>query len=141
MTYPQRLRGHVAIVMGAGSVTPGWGNGRACAVQYAREGACVMVVDKDSDAAHVTAEIIENEGGSCEVARLDVLDYDATVNMVAECRDKFGGAINILHCNVGAGLPGGPLDMTVAQFKEALDLNVTSAFIGCKAVLPYMVKQ
>ena len=46
-----RLRGKVAIVVGAGSIGPGWGNGKATAVTFAREGAKVLCVDIDSTAA------------------------------------------------------------------------------------------
>ena len=59
MTIAGRLAGKVALVTGAGSVGPGWGNGRAAAVLFAREGAKVVVVDLDPAAA----------GGACIVLR------------------------------------------------------------------------
>ena len=58
-----RLNDKVALVMGAGSAGPGWGNGKACAVQFAREGARVVCVDLQSEAAEETAQIIRDEGG------------------------------------------------------------------------------
>ena len=54
----KRLEGKVAIVTGAGSSGPGWGNGKACAVQFAREGASVFAVDIDKSAAAETEAII-----------------------------------------------------------------------------------
>jgi NAD(P)-dependent dehydrogenase (short-subunit alcohol dehydrogenase family) len=42
-----RVKGKIALVSGAGSVGPGWGNGKASAVLYAREGARVMAVDRN----------------------------------------------------------------------------------------------
>ncbi|MBL6454060.1 SDR family oxidoreductase [Belnapia sp. T6] len=140
MTASQRLQGKVAIVTGAGSCGPGWGNGRATAVLFAREGATVILVDLDRQAAAETAALIEGEGNRCEVAALDVLDLDATVALAEHC-DKTYGRIDILHCNVGRGSPGGPLELSVEQFRRDLDMNLTSAFIGCKAVLPVMIRQ
>ena len=58
-----RLRDRVAIVFGAGSSAPGWGNGKAAAVLYAREGARVIAVDLVEAAAQDTASIITAEGG------------------------------------------------------------------------------
>ena len=58
----RRLEGRVALVFGAGSVGPGWGNGKATAVQYARDGAKVIAVDISEDAARETVEIISSEG-------------------------------------------------------------------------------
>ncbi|MEE9277676.1 MAG: 3-oxoacyl-ACP reductase, partial [Dehalococcoidia bacterium] len=46
-----RLEGKVAIITGAGSVGPGWGNGKATAVFFAREGARILAVDARPDAA------------------------------------------------------------------------------------------
>ena len=60
-----RVKGKVALVTGAGSVGPGWGNGKAAAVLYAREGARVFLVDYNPDAAAETKGIIEREGGEC----------------------------------------------------------------------------
>ena len=51
------------------------------------------------------------------------------------------GRVDILHNNVGASIPGGPEEMSVEAFRSQLDLNLTSAFIGCKAVLPAMQRQ
>ena len=64
-----RLAGKVALVTGAGSVGPGWGNGRAAAVLFAREGAKVVVVDLDRAAAGETARLIGEEQGRGARAR------------------------------------------------------------------------
>lgn len=135
-----RLQGRVAIVTGAGSCGPGWGNGRATAVLFAREGAAVVVVDRDRAAAEETGGLIRGEGGTCEVAELDVLDHPGTEALVRRCLDRFG-RVDVLHCNVGASAPGGPVEMSVEAFSAQLDLNLTSVFIGCKAVLPVMERQ
>ncbi len=58
-----RLKGNVALVVGAGSIGPGWGNGQATAVAFAREGARVFCADINPTAAEETAGIIRSEGG------------------------------------------------------------------------------
>ena len=54
-----RLRGKVAIVAGAGSIGPGWGNGKATATVFAREGAKVICADINRDAAEETASMCQ----------------------------------------------------------------------------------
>ncbi len=61
---PHRLQDKVAIVVGAGSIGPGWGNGKATAVAFAREGAKVLCVDIDEAAAAETVAIILRRAGS-----------------------------------------------------------------------------
>ncbi|WP_236020034.1 SDR family NAD(P)-dependent oxidoreductase [Sabulicella rubraurantiaca] len=140
MPVTGRLAGRVALVTGAGSCAPGWGNGRATAVLFSRAGAHVVVTDRDLPAAEATATLIREEGGACDVAALDVLDEEETNRIVAETVARHG-RLDILHCNVGRGAPGGPIEMSVETFRAQLDINCTSVFIGSKAVLPVMVRQ
>jgi NAD(P)-dependent dehydrogenase (short-subunit alcohol dehydrogenase family) len=65
----QRLKEKCAIVFGAGSSGPGWGNGKAAAVAYARAGARVACIDLNAGAAEETAAIIREEGNEA-IARL-----------------------------------------------------------------------
>jgi NAD(P)-dependent dehydrogenase (short-subunit alcohol dehydrogenase family) len=67
-----RLQDKVAIVTGSGSVGPGWGNGKAMSVLFAREGARVVGVDINADAAAATQKIISDEGGSGMTVVADV---------------------------------------------------------------------
>ena len=64
-----RLKDKVAIVSGAGCVGPGWGNGKATAVLFAREGAAVFCVDIRSKAAEETRDLIRGEGRAKEMAK------------------------------------------------------------------------
>ncbi|HYF07123.1 MAG TPA: SDR family NAD(P)-dependent oxidoreductase [Acetobacteraceae bacterium] len=135
-----RLAGRAAIVTGAGAVGPGWGNGRATAVLFAREGARVALVDRDLAAAEDTARLIAQDGGEALCIAADVTAECEVRDMVARAAAAFG-RLDILHHNVGGSIPGGPEEMSVEQFRAQLDLNLTSAFLCAQAVLPVMVAQ
>ncbi|WP_287322844.1 SDR family NAD(P)-dependent oxidoreductase, partial [Mesorhizobium sp.] len=95
-----RLRGKSAIVFGAGSSGPGWGNGKAAAVAFAREGARVACVDLAAAAAAETAAIIRDEGNQAIALSADVTNL-ASVELAAAAAMEAFGAIDILHNNVG----------------------------------------
>ena len=77
-----RLKDKVVLITGAGSIGPGWGNGKAAAVLYAREGARVLAADLDIAAAEETKAIIDKAGGNCTVAQADVTDSGQVDEMV-----------------------------------------------------------
>jgi NAD(P)-dependent dehydrogenase (short-subunit alcohol dehydrogenase family) len=110
-----RVAGKVALVTGAGSVGPGWGNGRAAAVLFAREGAKVVVVDRDCAAAAETARLIEAEKGQALVLEADATDL-ASVTAMADAALKRFGRIDVLLNNVGGSITGGPVEMSVEIF-------------------------
>ena len=136
-----RVAGRVAIVTGAGSDGAGIGNGRAAAIVYAREGAKVMLVDRNLASAEATREMIEAEGGEC-------VSFEADVSLAADCRgmaetcaDTYG-RIDILHNNVAIpGDPGGPVEVDEASWDRVLAVNLKSIFLACKYVLPHMERQ
>lgn len=136
-----RLAGKVALVAGAGSVGPGWGNGKAAAVVYGRQGARVFAVDANPEAAAETAAIIAAEGGEAAPYAADVTRPAQVAAMVEACVAACG-RIDVLHNNVGGVGPGRALDtVTEEDWYETLDVNVTSAFLTCKAVVPIMAAQ
>lgn len=136
----QRLEGKVAIVFGAGSVGPGWGNGKATATLFARQGARVVCVDIDRDAAQATVDIITGEGGHASAAACDVTRSDAVLAVVDEVIAGHG-QIDVLHNNVGFATMGGPIELDEAGWHRTFDLNVTSCFLTCKHVLPHMLRR
>lgn len=136
---PGRLADKVAIVTGAGSVGAGWGNGRAAAVLFAREGARVVAVDRDAAAAAETVRLIEEEGHEAFVVEADVTDPAAVDAMRDAALERFD-RVDVLLNNVGGSITGGIVDMSVDDFRRQIDLNLTSVFIVCKAVLPVMVE-
>jgi len=136
---PGRVEGKVALVMGAGCVGPGWGNGRAAAVLFAREGAKVFAVDKNPDAMIETVARVGNDG---EIVThvCDATD-DAQVKAAAEaCRKEFG-RIDILLNNVGGSAPGGVVEMPEDTFDHQIDYNLKSVFLACRHVIPVMIEQ
>jgi NAD(P)-dependent dehydrogenase (short-subunit alcohol dehydrogenase family) len=135
-----RLKGKVALVFGAGSIGPGWGNGKATAVAYAREGAKVVAVDRNAAAAEETRGIIRGEGGVCEALTADVTVSAPVREVVARCVESFG-RIDILHNNVGMASIGGPVEMTEKVWADSMQLNIGSLFLTCKHVLPVMESQ
>jgi NAD(P)-dependent dehydrogenase (short-subunit alcohol dehydrogenase family) len=94
-----RLRDKVALVFGAGSSGPGWGNGKAAAVAYAREGARVVCLDLSRAAAEETAAIIGGEGHIAMSLAVDVADLASVEAAVAASLARFG-RIDVLHKDV-----------------------------------------
>ncbi|HYL89313.1 MAG TPA: SDR family oxidoreductase [Burkholderiales bacterium] len=131
-----RLKDKVAIVTGAGSIGPGWGNGRATVVRFVEEGAQVFAVDRNEAALKETVE--RAPGIATHVC--DVTDGNAIAGMVKACLDKLG-RVDILVNNVGGSAAGGPVEMTEEAWDAQVDLNLKSVFLGCKHVLPVMERQ
>src|ERR1700760_1866206 len=96
----ERLKGKTAMVVGAGSIGPGWGNGKATAVTFAREGAQVFCVDRNASAAEETVNIIKGEGGKAAAFTADVSRAAEVEAMVAACLKTYG-RIDVLDNNVG----------------------------------------
>lgn len=132
------LAGRVALVFGAGSCAPGWGNGKATAVTYARAGATVIAIDIREDAALETQALIQAEGGLCEVAVCDVTSSPGVKAVVDGVMQRHG-RIDVLHNNVGITDMGGVLVETEENWQRILNTNLTSAFITCKHTLPHMI--
>ena len=136
----ERLKNKVAIVTGAGSVGPGWGNGKATSVLFAREGANVFAVDINLAAAEATKALIDQEDGNCTVHKADVTRADEVKVMVERCVKTYG-RIDILHNNVGIVVVGGPVETTEETWDRVHTVNLKSMFLTCKYVLPHMESQ
>jgi NAD(P)-dependent dehydrogenase (short-subunit alcohol dehydrogenase family) len=137
---PTPLAARVVLVFGAGSSGPGWGNGKAAAVAYARAGARVACVDLALDRAEETARIIREESGEAIALAADVVssaDVAAAVNATA----AEWGQLDILHNNVGISLFGGPVDLSESDWDRSIDTNLKSVFLACKHALPIMERQ
>ncbi len=135
----ERLLDKTAIVTGAGQ-TPGLtiGNGRATAVLFAREGAKVMLVDRNLESAEETLKMIQDEGGECFVFEGDVTSEADCKSMAEKCQDQYG-QIDILQNNVGIGFrDAGITKLKEEDWNTIFDVNLKSMFLTCKHVIPYM---
>ena len=135
-----RVDGRVALVFGAGSSGPGWGNGKAAAALYAREGALVVAVDLDRKAAEETAAIIADEGHAALALSADVT-RSADIKAIVEEVMQRHGRIDILHNNVGITEMGDPVEATEESWDRVMAVNLKSVFLACKHVLPVMKAQ
>jgi len=136
----RRLEGKAAIITGAGSVGPGWGNGRATAVRFAEEGAKIFAVDRDADRLAETITRVKDAGGEIRTHLCDMTDGAAVAVMARACADLWGG-IDVLVNNVGGSAAGGPVEMSEEVWDAQIDFNLKSVFLACKHVLPVMERQ
>jgi NAD(P)-dependent dehydrogenase (short-subunit alcohol dehydrogenase family) len=136
-----RVEGKVAVVVGGGQ-TPGQtvGNGRATALTLAREGAHVVVVDRDLASAQETVAMIKAEGGEATALQADATseeDIAGVMNSVI----MLTGRIDILHNNVGASITLGDAPVTELSeeaFDRSIDVNLKSMWLTCKHALPHL---
>ena len=136
----ERLKDKTAMVVGAGSIGPGWGNGKATAVTFAREGAQVFCVDRNGAAAEQTVEIISAEGGRASAFTADVSRAGEVEAMVAACLKAYG-RIDVLDNNVGIAEMGGVVEVSEADWDRVFAVNLKSAFLAMKHVIPVMARQ
>lgn len=132
-----RLDGKVAVVTGAGSVGDGWGNGRATAVVFAREGARVLAVDREPGPLQTTLDLVAEAGGTATGHTADVTDSAEVAAMVGAAVHAYGG-LDVLVNNVGGSRPGGPAELDEQDWQAQLDLNLSSVYLGCRHAIPAM---
>lgn len=133
-----RLEGKVAIITGAGSSGPGLGTGKAASILFAREGAKVLLVDRNPRAAEETLVTIREEGGEASVFAADVT-LAADCEAIAEAAAERYGAVHILFNNVGITGPGSPTDVEESVWDNVLDVNLKSMMLTTKYAVPKMI--
>lgn len=132
------LSGRTAIVVGAGSVAPGWSNGKASAVTYARAGASVACVDYQLERADEAAALIRDEGGTALAIQADATCEEDMNRVVDEAVAAFG-RVDVLHNNVGIGhTSGGPDEIVPEMWDREIAQNLTSAYLGIRCAVPTM---
>ena len=132
-----RLSGKVAIVTGAASRGEGVGNGAATALLFAREGASVVLVNRNEARAAGLADQIRTEGGEAAVFAGDVTEAEAAEAMAAFAVERYG-RLDILHNNVGVGSPGTSETVDLVEWNRVFQVNLTSALLCCRACIPRM---
>ena len=141
-----KLAGRVAVITGAGTLKKPFtradqvGNGAACAIKFAREGAIVICTDRKLSAAWETAELIKAEGGRAHAYELDVTQ-SAQVNRLVDEVALAHGSIDVLHNNVGIEIQGDLLAVDDAEWDTVMEVNIRGAMAASRAVLPYMQRQ
>ncbi|HEY8152683.1 MAG TPA: SDR family oxidoreductase [Myxococcota bacterium] len=137
-----RLKDKVAVVVGAGQ-TPGEtiGNGRATALLFAREGARVVLVDRDFESASETQRLVEAEGGTCFAVRADVTREEDCHAFVRAAVDAYG-RLDVLHNNVGIGGSDDEiLSLSEESWDRIMDVNLKGIFFSSRSALPVMREQ
>lgn len=130
-----KLAGKIAIVTGGGS-----GIGHETCKLFAREGATVIVADRDLEAAMRVAGEIVAAGGKAEPVAVDV-GKDAEVKAMVDKVVAGHGRIDILVNNAGYGIAGTVVTTSEADWDALMAVNVKGVFLGCKHVIPVMTSQ
>ncbi len=128
----RKLEGKVAIVTGAGA-----GIGRATAILFANEGACVTVAERDSDSGKAVAAEIENRGGRALPLCVDVSASDQAKSVVDRTVEVFG-TVDILINNAGIELKRSVEETTEEEWDRILAVNLKSCFLMSKYVIPIL---
>ncbi|SDJ81215.1 NAD(P)-dependent dehydrogenase, short-chain alcohol dehydrogenase family [Nonomuraea maritima] len=132
------LRGHVALVTGAGS-----GIGRACALGLAEAGATVAVTDLNPDTARQTHELIAEQGGSSAAYTLDVTEDSAWEAVLNDVRATFAPVIVLVNnaaLKASVAGDGGLLDTPVPVWDRVFAANLRGPMLGARRVLPDMLE-
>lgn len=143
-TPAKRLQGKVAVVFGGGQGPgEGLGNGRAAAMRFGREGARVLVANKNIDSAEETVKLILGEGGEAVAYKADVTIDNEIACAIAEAVRRWG-SLDVLHNNVGVSVANGDGELTTLS-EEILDqqyrVNFRGTALACKHALPIMRQQ
>jgi NAD(P)-dependent dehydrogenase (short-subunit alcohol dehydrogenase family) len=129
-----KLKDNVTVVTGAGS-----GIGRACALEFAREGAQVVIADINLKGAQETARLIEAEGGVALAVKTDVSKPDSVKELVVLTLEKFS-RINTLLNNAAIQVNKTIEDTTFEEWTAQMSINVGGVFLCSKYFLPHLRK-
>jgi NAD(P)-dependent dehydrogenase (short-subunit alcohol dehydrogenase family) len=136
-----RLEGKVAIVTGAGATGSGdfVGIGQAISILFARNGAKVLLVDRNQQNAEVTLATIKEEGGEASLFVGDVTN-NADCQGMAQAAVSHYGKLNVLINNVGISGPGSVTDVDEDFWDTVIDVNLKSVMLTSRHAIPHMVE-
>lgn len=131
-----RLQNKIAIITGAAS-----GMGQGEAIRFAKEGAKVVVADLNLEGAKAVAEEIKAAGGEAIAVSVNVMKTEDILNCIKVTEETFG-PVDVLVNNAGVfDKYQKSLETTLDQWKFLIDINLTSMFEFCNAVLPSMIER
>ncbi len=126
----------VTIVTGASQ-----GIGRAIALGFARQGGAVVLAARNRDNLHTVSREVVEAGGTPMVVPTDVSDRDSVEHMVATVIEEHGRVDTMVN-NSGIGGPSACLwEIDESDWDRTMDVNVKGVFLGCRAVIPHMIRQ
>lgn len=129
-----RLDGRVALVAGAA-----YGIGRAIALALAEAGAAVACLDIDGDAVQTTARAVGETGGKSIAIRCDATDEASVSAAVADAAQRLGPPRVLVHGVATLDVGGPVMETDLATWNKVVAVNLTSAFLTSRAVLPRMI--
>jgi NAD(P)-dependent dehydrogenase (short-subunit alcohol dehydrogenase family) len=131
-----RLRGEIALVTGSTA-----GIGRAIAVEFAAQGARVLVTGRDAARGEATVEAARKTDGQAAFVGADLADEQACAGLVATAVERFGG-LTVLVNNAAAGTGGdGPVaELATPSWEAIVRVNLTAPMWLCRAAIPHMIE-
>jgi 3-hydroxybutyrate dehydrogenase len=130
-----QLKDKVAIITGSAS-----GIGKEIALEYAREGAKVVIADLALAAAQATADEINNSGGKAMAVEMNVTDEAAVDAATAKVVEQFGG-VDVLISNAGIQIISPIVDLQYDDWKKLMAIHADGAFLTTRAAMRAMIKQ
>lgn len=132
----QRFKNKVVVITGAAQ-----GIGKACAIQFAREGASVMVADRAEQQARQVQQEIRDHGGVAEVCIVDLETAEGAKTLMNTTADIFG-RIDVSVHNVGGTIWAKPFwEYPDDQIEKEINRSLWPTLWCCRAVIPYMIEQ
>ena len=129
------LKDKVALITGSAS-----GIGKEIAVEYARQGAKVVIADLALEAAKATAEEIVKEGGTAMAVAMNVTDETQVDKGVADAVNTYGG-LDIMISNAGIQIISPVAELSLENWRKMLAIHLDGAFLTTRAAMKAMIKQ
>ena len=131
----KRLENRVAIITGGTA-----GIGAATAIRFAQEGAKVILWARNAERGNAFVEKMKGMGLEAEFDAIDSSNYEAVCEATKRVNDKYG-KIDILINNAGITNDSTLKKMTIEQWQQVIDINLSGSFYCIKAITPYMLEK